>query len=411
MEHTAKFGSYLVIPLKYEDADVPERITARFAPCAMTTMDLNENVKAMLQPGSTSVGSCCPLSRTLLEQTLAAEGGTLQVSGQPFSLHDAFLYVFHTKVAFLCLGITYDSMDTLRTICNPGYAESYAVYTLRRGDTQQEIPFLQRLEDFCASLGLLRFFDSGSLLLEAHVLTLGLVSQYLPSLEELRRVTFRLHQMLPLEREMDDDSEGDIRYVYAVKNQEKQAYRWGCCVACNNTSYVVADPDMDLPAELAAQSADSLPIVVLAMYEKYTCLRFGQLIARRETRPIKKLRQLKKLMLEFRAFGTVAPANLSRWHNVRQIYASLLEVHDIPAAVEDISTKLSILNDEQQELESERSQRLVNIITIFGIVSILASVLSIIQILAGGDMIFWISTAVTAVGLALVLALAVRIRK
>ena len=120
-----------------------------------------------------------------------------------------------------------------------------------------------------------------------------------------------------------------------------------------------------------------------------------------------KIKELKELMLNFQAFGTVTPANLSRWHNVKQIYANLLEVNDIPAAIEDISTKLNILTAHQEAVEHARSETIINLITIFGIVSILASVLSIVQILADGDLLIWVSTILTTIMLALVTALAI----
>lgn len=120
-----------------------------------------------------------------------------------------------------------------------------------------------------------------------------------------------------------------------------------------------------------------------------------------------KIKELKELMLNFQAFGTVTPANLSRWHNVKQIYANLLEVNDIPAAIEDISTKLNILTAHQEAVEHARSETIINLITIFGIVSILASVLSIVQILADGDFLIWVSTILTTIMLALVTALAI----
>lgn len=120
-----------------------------------------------------------------------------------------------------------------------------------------------------------------------------------------------------------------------------------------------------------------------------------------------KIKELKELMLNFQAFGTVTPANLSRWHNVKQIYANLLEVNDIPAAIEDISTKLNILTAHREAVEHARSETIINLITIFGIVSILASVLSIVQILADGDLLIWVSTILTTIMLALVTALAI----
>ena len=54
--------------------------------------------------------------------------------------------------------------------------------------------------------------------------------------------------------------------------------RWGCCVASQTISYVVAQADMDLAAEQRVQAEDGLPMVILSLYEKYTCLRFTELI-------------------------------------------------------------------------------------------------------------------------------------
>lgn len=112
-------------------------------------------------------------------------------------------------------------------------------------------------------------------------------------------------------------------------------------------------------------------------------------------------------MLEFQAYGTVTPANLSRWHNVKQIYAHLLEANDIATAVQDIQCKINILTEHQEMIEQKRSNTVINIITIFGIVSILASVLSIVQILSDGDAVIWTSTVLTTVMLVLITMLAI----
>lgn len=219
----------------------------------------------------------------------------------------------------------------------------------------------------------------------------------------MQKIAFNLHKMTPMDAPMEDAAEEDIRFVYAARNLDHNAYRWGCCVTSQTITYVVADEEMDFAAQRDAQAADGLPVVLLALYEKYTCLRFTQLITRLDKRQI---RELKDLMLNFQAFGTVTPANLSRWHNVKQIYANLLEVNDIPTAIHDISAKVSILTAHQEKLEHARSETVINLITLFGIVSILASVLSIVQILADGSTLIWVSSILTTVALAIITLLA-----
>ena len=126
---------------------------------------------------------------------------------------------------------------------------------------------------------------------------------------------------------------------------------------------------------------------------------------------MKQINEIKNLMLKFRAFVTVSPANLSRWHNVKQIYAYLLEVNDVNEAVNDIQNKLNVITENQKETERERNEKVVNIITVFGIVSILASVLSIVQILSDGNPLIWLSTILTTVVLTVVMILTMRFHR
>lgn len=417
----ARYGSFLILPLKYNSEDLREDLLAR--ECArrpLTTLDLNENIKGMLDPAApASVGERWGVSRDTLLSGLCGESvrhfliSREEGAAAPFDVGDSYLYLFHTRVAFLCLRVTYGEMDTLRAICNPGFAENSAAFRRVDGSGADHAFSLEEgLERFCGRYGLRKFFDGGaSFLLEAYAYNLALLPRRFPTLDLLRQLTFSLHQMAPLDTPMEDDSEADVRYVYAVKNREAGAYRWGCCISSQTTSYAVADEAMDFEAEMTTQAEDGLPVAALALYEKYTCLRFTELIACQDKRQLKRLKELKKLLLEFQAYGTVTPANLSRWHNVKQIYASMLEVCDIPTAVQDISTKLNILAEHQQELERGRNEAVINIITVFGVVSILASVLSIVQILSGGDSLIWLSTILTTVGLALVTWLAMRLRR
>lgn len=268
------------------------------------------------------------------------------------------------------------------------------------------------LETVCGSLQLERFFPGSSrLLLDVYTYALAVFPDYFPNMEEMKRITFNLHQMIPVDTETRDYSEEDVRFIFAVKNEEKNAYRWGCCITSQTCAYVTANSELDLKAELDAQEADGLPLVALALYEKYTCLLFTQLLAENSRKKGKNLQNLKNRMLEFRSYGTVTPANLSRWYNVKQIYKAILEENGVAEAVEDISTKLSLVTEHQQELARSRNENIINIITIFGIVSIVASVLSIVQILSDGDPIFWLSTILTSVAMTIALWLTMHFRR
>ena len=140
------------------------------------------------------------------------------------------------------------------------------------------------------------------------------------------------------------------------------------------------------------------------MYQKYTCLRFRELLAIVDKKKIKRLKRMRKQMLEFQAYGTIAPANISRWHNIKQIYQHIIETNAISEAIDDISITLNILAEHQKEIEAARNNTIISLITVFGIVSILASVLTIVQILAGGGSAEWLSLIVFSFGMLVMIA-------
>lgn len=409
-----KYGAYLVLPLKYDELNVVE--LDKMCPIVnVDTTDINENIRLMFNGiGDMRVGTARSLSSDILIKTLGGENCCVSSEGNSyrFGFMPSYIYHFHTSVAFFCIGLWVDSMEALNTICNPGFADNVARYSYTDYNGQeQHFDISKWLEEFLKPFGLQKFFEGSSLLLEYYCYTLALTDNRFESLNEMRRKTFNLHQMVSIDAENEDDSEEDIRYVYAVKNQAAGNYRWGVCVSSQTINYIVADPNMDFSAEMETQARDGMPLVVLALYEKYTCLRFTELIAESSIKKKVKLRKLKELMLKFQAFGTVNPANVSRWSNVRQIFAYLQEVCGIEHAVADISNKLNILTEQQHENEEKRSNSVMNLITVFGIVSILASVLSIIQILCDGNEAIWIGTILTSGVLAVAFALVLKSNK
>ena len=415
-----KFGAYLIVPFKYSHLlDMPVIDGEGIERYPITTMDINENIKQMFHDNcGYTVGTVykiapkmmlSPLIRSLdYHHFTVSEGGQ---SGH-FNILDSYLYIFNTKIAFLCVGISFEEMSVLERICNPGYAINPAVFSVCCKDgSAYDFSIDEWLLNICKPWKLERFYNNhSSMLLESYTYILGLSDTFFPSLESLRMMTFNLHQMHDPETTFEDNSEDDIRYAYAVKNMSRMGYRWGCCVTSQTTAYVVADADKepDLIDEMNTQAADGLPITLLALYEKYTCLRFTELISNLPKQKIKSILELKRTLLNFQALGTVTPANLSRWNNVRQIYGFLLEVFDIDTAVHDISSKIEILVAQQQELESLRTSRIMNLITVFGVVGIMASVQEIVQILSDGSNLMWNVTVLTSAILALCFGLAMR---
>ena len=421
----ARLGCHLVIPLRYEKNGLKrQEIETLGRYMDVETADLTQSVQELFRRTAPApVGACYAISRAdLLKQFFSGEqpvGFSVlderdpAAAGVPFDFHTAWLYVFHTQVAFLCLAVTCGDMEAIYRMRSPGFAERWAACRWMDG-AGEEHPFSldEKLKALFARLGVEQFFPGrDSPLMEAFTDTVAVVPRRFLHLDTIRKVVFNLHLMIPPDSPAEDDSEEDVRFVYAVKTQSLGSYRWGCCVSSQTISYVSARAELDLDGEMAEHARDSLPLILVALYEKYTCLRFTQLIAGADKRDMKQLRALKRLMLEFRAYGTVDSANISRWHNIKQIYQAILETNRIPEAVEDITHKLNILVEHQREIQSARNDTVAWVLTLFGIVSILASVLSIIQILSGGDPLAWLATILSTLVMAALVAVVLLMRR
>ncbi len=415
----ARFGSFLVLPFQYgEDGFDADWANRTFEPRDVTTVDFNEIARSMMSRDTRiSIGSCWRIPKDVLLREMAdgavsGEEASFFVdadgSCRPFALTDSWLYVFHSGVAFLAVGILFDEIGTLADIVNPGYVNSQASFCVEDAAGRRPFSLEEWIEHLMTKAGLRKFFNStGSPFLEAFSFMLGIVPERFPDLDVMRQATFNMHLMNPFDDPVTDSSEEDVRFVYAVIDESLRSYRWATCVTSQTISYIVADPKMDLDGQMATHARAALPIVMLALYEKYTCLHYTEVIASTDLDHLKQIQKLKTEMLEFQAYGTLAPANLSRWHNIRLIYQALLDVCGIPEAIAEVDHKISILAEHQRELEAQKTEMLTNLITAFGIVSILASVLTIIQILLGGNFAIWASMILTTVFIFLVFLLAV----
>lgn len=420
----AKYGSYLLIPFKYNEDDFRlDWLEANTEKMPLTTMDINESVKQTMNAENTpNVISRYKLPKEMLIKEIAGnaekEIADLQfyvcekkkpddyTERRRFELEDSFIYVFHTQVAFLCLGIRYANIEILDCICNLGYVNRKAVYFYRNKEGNiREFWLEEMVIELCKKAGLECFYQSeSSIFLESYIYNVAVVKERFRYMETIRQAVFNLHLMVDLKEAVEDDSEEDVHYVYAVKTQALGSYRWGCCVTSQTISYIVANPQMDIDAEMEDQAENGIPVALLALYQKYTCLRFRELLAIVDKKKIKRLKRLRKQMLEFQAYGTIAPANISRWHNIKQIYQHIIETNAISEAIDDISITLNILAEHQKEIEAARNNTIISLITVFGIVSILASVLTIVQILAGGGSAEWLSLIVFSFGMLVMIA-------
>ncbi len=417
---SAKLGSFLLVPLKYDEQFNKSWLEENGQLTAITTMDINESVKKSTNGNnSENVIERYIINREKVAELLLGSENSNTFYACPkteqyfstinvFDVMDIEIYIFHTQVAFLRVKIKYSNLRLLNIVCNFGFAENDVTYyyTDKNGDIKV-FDFEGELKNICRLRGLELFFsEKSALFLESYVYTTAVVPQRFKEIETMRQATFNLHLMGGrLEDKLEDRSEEDINYVYAVKNQPLGTYRWGCCVTSQTISYIVANESMDIDAELKEQSENGIPVALLALYQKYTCLRFKELISIADDKKTKRLKKLKKQLLEFQAYGTITPANLSRWHNVRQTYKHILDTNGVPQAIDDISITLNLLVERQKETETAKADAIMGLITIFSIVSIPTSIIGLLDVLMGGNSMNIITAVVSLVSIIFVIIL------
>lgn len=418
----ACFGSYLILPFQFLEGEFRfEWADSTLSPRDIKTVDISETARSMMNKNSrVSIGRCWMIPRNILLNEMAGikdtEALPLYVETgkgrRCFTLTDSWLYVFYSHIAFLAVGICFDEIQTLADIVNLGGMNNRAAFSYEDASGRVDFSLSEWVDHFAAKSGLHGFFSKESNpFADVFTYTLAVISERFPNLEVMKQATFNLHLMIPFSNPVTDNSEEDVRFVYAKIGEISHTFRWATCVTSQTLSYIVADPNMDFKSQMEIRGRAGLPVVMFALYEKYTCIRYTEALAETDIHHLNSIEKLKMEMLEFKAYGTLAPSNISRWSNIKQIYRALLETNEIPSAIADVDHKISILAEHQRELESIRAEMLTNLITAFGIVSILESVLGIIQILLGANMTIWIASFLTTMVLFLTFLVALFRRK
>ncbi|MBR4866985.1 MAG: hypothetical protein IKU11_09860 [Clostridia bacterium] len=405
----SKCGIFLLIPLKHShSAKAIASLSIPGENRPVESDDVNESIIQTINTPNTphSVTRYELSEATLLEIAtgITPDQGLPQLyamapgqEGTPedcrFTLFRSELYLFATGIAFLALGFTYPNPIVLRRICNLGYTQSDTVYRYCFGNCCKDFDLNEGFRSFFESHGLTPFSKPGSpLYVESHVFNVGVVRNRFSDLETIRIGAKNLHLMEGLNNLVDDNSEEDVYYTYSVKTQELGTHRFGYCVTSQTLSYLVANSELNLAEEMDDQRKNILPMVLLALYQKYTCLHFRERLSLLPENSRKELQKLKFDMMEFQAYGTFPPAEMSRWHNDKQTYKYILDTNSISEAVKNLSLSLNILAEREKEFEEQeekkrdkKSNLVLYLISLFGIISIPESILSLVMYFVEGQ--------------------------
>ena len=318
---------------------------------------------------------------------------------------DLQLFVFYNGVAFLTVYLSYrnQDVDSVYEFIYPGYlseteevkAKQHAfLKELEEKILQQSSP---RFRWFMAGDG-----DGSVVLKEAYRLNAAYAPKRFANTEILSRITYNEHRIIELSRDFEDLSEEDVAYVTGAKDVISEDYGWGCCVTSQEISLVYAQGKIPLEA----RAEDDLLLTMLAVYQKYSCLMLNEEIHQRhmlEREKIgfqKSIQQLKWEALEFIAYGTLEPSQISRWNNVCEMYRLLIRMNGVEESIGEIKEKIGLLNEEQERLDARRESGIGMIIAVFGLISIVGAVLQTVDYLSSGRAEMIVSFVLSCVGIA-----------
>lgn len=394
-------GAYLIIPIKVSQGRsfVPEGlVSVRF------------NADELSDKSDLLIRRCN--SNYVNKYIQASEARPFSfVSANGLELTDLQIYLFENGIGFVTLFTFCHNSDITRIyqLINNGYIGDHD-----GTDTYERL--YNDISEVLKQSNLEIFFKNKSILLnESYAFNVAFVSKRFCDLETIEQLALNVHKQIDLSNSFCDNSEKDLCYTYGARDVEKGTYRWGCCVSTLDISYIYQNnllaelnPELfpgSIHDEMLRATASDLLLTVLVLIQKFTCMQLNEDIhnelyeSRSAVGQVRKktIQDLKHRVLDFRAFGTLAPSQVSRWNNVCETYRGLLNVLGIDEGLSEIEQKIDLLNSEQERRSTDLQNRLSLLIAIFGLISIVASVLSIVDLVMTGSMAIVLSLIISVI--------------
>lgn len=407
-------GLYIILPLRYQgsfQSILVDKEDPEFPELTFDSSDFTELLSVKCRNGNFvkrfSVNS-------KLQETVEAWNGKAETS-KKYQIDDLQLFIFNNGIAFITVYLSYKNKDVnqIYKFIDPGYVQE-------SNDKEKSVQdvLLEALEEKVFGLVqkkmkiTLSWFiqDENSrkyIIKEAYRLNIASLPKRFENNEIPKRIAYNGHRLVDVTRDFEDVSEMDVEYATGAKDVEDEHYGWACAITSQEISYAYGPGSGKTEPRdkkgLWERSEDDLLLTMIVMYQKYTCMIFNERIHQRfigESSRLKReesLRNLKREALEFISYGTLAPSQISRWNNVCETYRSLQKQNGVNELLEEISQKITLLNEEQDRIDGERESRVSMIITVFGLVSIISATLQMLDYISTGRPLMIIGFLATSV--------------
>lgn len=407
-------GLYIILPLRYqgsfqsilvdkEDPELPE--------LTFDTSDFTELLSVKCRNGNFvkrfSVNS-------KLQETIEAWNEKEETS-KKYQIDDLQLFIFNNRIAFITVYLSYKNKDVnqIYKFINPGYVqesndkEKSVQDVLLKALEEKVFGLVQKKMKITLSWFIQDKDSRKYIIKEAYRLNVASLPKRFEDNEIPKRIAYNGHRLVDVTRDFEDVSEMDVEYATGAKDVEDEHYGWACAITSQEISYAYGPKLGKMEPrdknDLWERSKDDLLLTMIVMYQKYTCMIFNERIHQRfigESSRLKReesLRDLKREALEFISYGTLAPSQISRWNNVCETYRSLQKQNGVNELLEEISQKITLLNEEQDRIDGERESRVSMIITVFGLVSIISATLQMLDYISTGRPLMIVGFLATSV--------------
>lgn len=407
-------GLYIILPLRYqgsfqsilvdkEDPELPE--------LTFDTSDFTELLSVKCRNGNFvkrfSVNS-------KLQETIEAWNEKEETS-KKYQIDDLQLFIFNNGIAFITVYLSYKNKDVnqIYKFINPGYVqesndkEKSVQDVLLKALEEKVFGLVQKKMKITLSWFIQDKDSRKYIIKEAYRLNVASLPKRFEDNEIPKRIAYNGHRLVDVTRDFEDVSEMDVEYATGAKDVEDEHYGWACAITSQEISYAYGPKLGKMEPrdknDLWERSKDDLLLTMIVMYQKYTCMIFNERIHQRfigESSRLKReesLRDLKREALEFISYGTLAPSQISCWNNVCETYRSLQKQNGVNELLEEISQKITLLNEEQDRIDGERESRVSMIITVFGLVSIISATLQMLDYISTGRPLMIVGFLATSV--------------
>ena len=337
-----------------------------------------------------------------VDDTKRKEKLLTKIDNMVYVLSDLQLFVFYNGIAFLSVYIAYKNkdVDEVYQLVNPGYIEYKSDITaiiqeaLLHSLEMNVIGYLEKRLEMNFDWFVQDKKSRKYLIKEAYRVNVAAIPNRFVEVNIAKSIAYNGHRLVDVSREFSDKTEHDVIYSSGAKDVDDEKYGWAVAITSQEISFAYGPGprknDPPKAEKLVERTEEDLILTVFLMYQKYTCMLLNEEIHKRYTGVGKKntfeknISDLKREVLEFIAYGTLAASQVSRWNNVCEIYNAIQKTSGINELLEEINRKIKLLNEEQESIENKRESRLVIIVTVFGFISIIAASLQIIDYVSSG---------------------------